>query len=324
MLNCLNPIINIQSEILLKNINQLRKKEKRELIKSFSYYNDWNNKECEFLANSARNYKDVEFFKCRKCITCKLFKSYDWLKRIDIERQKWKYLFFITLTFDKQHIKKNEFESRELSKWFKKQKRAGNLPENFAYIAAAEYGEHTGRKHYHILLMLNEFLFYDLQEFKKSKRGNMIYTSNYLNSLWENGEINSVQIVKNESCFKYILKYTTKLKNKGEKLIKSRYFGKPINPNILNVDNLPVSLVKAQKQKNRYWEKKLQKGECSKRFFNEKIIFDKYNNLILKLGKQKSDKQRKRFWDENIYNSNNIKSNYYHNWNYYNHKATEL
>ena len=276
------------------------------------------------MAESAKSYKDVEFYKCRNCATCKLFKRYDWLKRIDIERMKWRYLFFITLTFDKSHLNNNKFENRELSKWFKKQKRAGNLPDEFAYIAAAEFGEITLRKHYHILLMMNEFIFNDLEAFKKSKRGNIIYTSNYLNSLWHNGNINSVQIVENDACFKYMLKYTTKLKNAGEKLIKSRYFGKPLDASILTPQTLPASLVKAQKQKARYWEKKLKRGECSKRFFNEYILLDKYNNDIIKLGKEKNDLNRRRFWDQYIYNSNVIKTNYLHNYKYFNKKAYEF
>lgn len=325
MLNCLNPIVNITSENLLKQINNIRRKDKKKLIKSFSYFNNWTEKEKELLSKNNNAYKNVDFYKCRKCETCKIFKRYDWLKRIDIEREKWKYLFFITLTFDNEHINKNEFVSRELSSWFKKQKKAENLPKDLAYIAAAEFGEKTFRKHYHILLMSNEFIFYDLEPFKNSARNNIIYTSSFLNAIWEKGSINSVQIVESNACFKYMLKYTTKLKNKGEKLILSRGFGKPWNFQLKNLtpENLPTSLSKAAKQKIRYWEQKLKKGECTKQKFNS-IFLDYYSNLIINLQKEKNKINKNKFWSELIYKQGEIKANYNHNFIYFNHKTTEF
>lgn len=325
MLNCLNPIINITSDNLLNAINKIRRKNKEKLIKKFSNFNNWKEKEKELLSKNNNAYKNVEFFKCRKCATCKLFKRYDWLKRIDIEREKWKYLFFITLTFDNEHINKNKFISRELSYWIKNQKKKGNLPQNLAYIAAAEFGEKTFRKHYHILLMCNEFIFYDLEAFKNSARNNIIYTSSFLNEIWDKGNINSVQIVDSKACFKYILKYTTKLKNKGEKLIISRGFGKPWNFQLkkLTPENLPTSLSKAAKQKIRYWEKKLKNNECTKTKFNQ-VFKDYYSNFIITLQKKKNNINKNKFWSENIYKQGNIKANYNHNFIYFNHKATEF
>ena len=203
-------------------------------------------------------------------------------------------------------------------------KEANLLPFNLAYIAAAEFGELTGRKHYHILLFTNEFIFNDLEAYKITKRNNIMYTSQYLNNMWKKGKINSVQIVENEACFKYILKYTTKLKNVGEKFIKSRFFGKPNlkELNEMNLSELPNSLIKAAKQKIYYWDKKLKANECTQKFFNEYIFRDKYLNKILTKGKQKQKMNKNKFWD--AYNLNSVLSNYYHNWKYFNTKSKEF
>lgn len=53
------------------------------------------------------------------------------------------------------------------------------------YYLAAEYGKRTHRAHYHCLVF--GWTPHDCVEYKKSKRGNIIYRSNILERLWKNG-----------------------------------------------------------------------------------------------------------------------------------------
>lgn len=321
MLSCLNPIIKINDDLTLQNINQIRKFEGKKIIKKFSYFNSWTKTEKIFIAENEFK-KNVSFFKCKKCPICKMFKRYDWIKRINLEIQNWKYCLFITLTFDKEHINKNS-EARELSYWIRNKKRNDELPKEIKYFAVKEYGDKTGRKHYHMLIFSNEIIFNDLEFYKKSKRNNDIYTSKYLNEIWEYGSINSVQLVTSEAAFKYMLKYTTKLNNEKDKVIVCRHFGNVSNTEELKPQNLPSSLARNIKQKIRYYEKKLIANEINKKEFNA-IWLNQLDQNILNLQIEKNKENENKFWKNVLYSQSINEARYIHNYLYFIRKSTEF
>lgn len=108
---------------------------------------------------------------CRRCPKCLFFRRCQWRDRITDELQacadKSSRSWFIVLTFDPIHLAGIIAESyrhpahlseeakiertayRHVKGWLKRLRKAGG---RFRYFACAEYGEETGRLHYHVLL----------------------------------------------------------------------------------------------------------------------------------------------------------------------------
>lgn len=91
-------------------------------------------------------------FRCRKCPPCKAVKQRLTVGRALAEAYA-SQVFFLTLTFDEDHIGKGLFDRRTIHVWIKRLKRAGL---RFKYICAMEHGDKTGREHFHVLLFVDE------------------------------------------------------------------------------------------------------------------------------------------------------------------------
>lgn len=87
-------------------------------------------------------------------------------------------------------------------------KKFGN---DIKYLIAAEYGSRTHRAHYHAILFGVKFE--DLVPFRRSKRGNIIFRSHTLDTLWNHGicTVDSKNI--NSAVARYCTKYF--MKNNG-------------------------------------------------------------------------------------------------------------
>lgn len=79
---------------------------------------------------------------------------------------------------------------------------------SFKYRLSAEYGKKTHRPHYHVLFF--GWSFPDVVPYKKSKRGNLIYTSALLTRLWKHGicTVDSVRV--SPAIARYCSKYFSK------------------------------------------------------------------------------------------------------------------
>lgn len=85
---------------------------------------------------------------------------------------------------------------------------AGSKKSNIKYLLTAEYGDRTGRPHYHALFF--GVMLSDLIPYKKSKRGNQIYMSNTLTKIWNNGICTVDCINLNTAVASYCTKYCSK------------------------------------------------------------------------------------------------------------------
>lgn len=79
---------------------------------------------------------------------------------------------------------------------------------SFKYRLSAEYGKKTHRPHYHVLFF--GWSFPDVVKYKKSKRGNWIYTSALLTKLWKHGICTVDAVRVTPSIARYCSKYTSK------------------------------------------------------------------------------------------------------------------
>lgn len=165
---------------------------------------------------------------CGKCLGCALDRANQWTARCMLEAMCHDENYFITLTYDDEHVPKNSdgyltLSYRDFQLFMKRLRKVH--PEKVRYRVCCEYGSQTRRPHYHALLFGLHLS--DLIPFKKV-RGNQHYISNSLARIWKNGfvdiapvEIGSIRYVSN-----YILKHDCIFPDcESAKLVLEKYAG---------------------------------------------------------------------------------------------------
>lgn len=128
---------------------------------------------------------------CGRCLFCRIQKRNEWTLRLFNELQYHDHSSFYTLTYNDENLPENgSIRKRDLQLFFKRLRKAGK---DFKYFASGEYGDRTGRPHYHLIL------------FGVSANDD---DANLVRKIWDKGfvypgrvEINSIQ---------YVAQYTTK------------------------------------------------------------------------------------------------------------------
>ncbi len=155
---------------------------------------------------------------CGRCIGCRLQKSKDWANRCLLELDYHESSYFVTLSYDNEHVHHSEFinddgvvtdiltcKKRDFQLFMKRLRKA--FPEQFIrYFACTEYGETTARPHCHAILF--GLKLDDLRPIKVTELGDTLYTSDTLASIWQNGIV-SLGEVTWESCA-YAARYVAK------------------------------------------------------------------------------------------------------------------
>lgn len=170
---------------------------------------------------------------CRKCWACQLNYSAEWATRIMCEAKKSDHNYFITLTYDNEHIP--VFESMKLTyddhieeiindgtwkeslypqdvtafiKALRKPLERKGIT-GVKYFYAGEYGENTERPHYHMILMNCPL---DIKEFYSCKVDPLHlkahWKSHQLEKYWDKGFIDVAEL--EWSCAAYVARYCTK------------------------------------------------------------------------------------------------------------------
>ncbi|QCS36519.1 replication initiator protein [Capybara microvirus Cap3_SP_443] len=135
---------------------------------------------------------------CGQCIQCRLDKSRKWANRMMAEARCWDHNYFVTLTYDDNHLPiRDWFHDEdgsiqegvtllpdEISKFMKKlrvyyERRTGKT--GIRFFGCGEYGEKSGRPHYHIILFNCELD--DLKPYKATECG-PLFNSAFLESIW--------------------------------------------------------------------------------------------------------------------------------------------
>ena len=152
----------------------------------------------------AKSYTDFVDIPCGRCIGCRLSRSKQWADRAVLELQYHDYNYFLTITYDDDHIPSNEYVSditgeigesltlkkEDLQKFWKDLR--SNIDyyyegKKIRYMACGEYGSITLRPHYHAIVFGLEIP--DLKVYKQTINGDILYTSEWLNSIWKKGQI---------------------------------------------------------------------------------------------------------------------------------------
>lgn len=162
---------------------------------------------------------------CGQCIECRLNRSRKWADRCMMELQYHNESHFVTLTYDNDHIPKNEIidmdtgemnynatlVKKDLQDFMKRLRRAyeySGKENQLRFFACGEYGSQTMRPHFHLILFGLELDNDDLSLYKRNFNGDNLYNSKLIEKCWKNG-FSVVADVTWETCA-YVARYIMK------------------------------------------------------------------------------------------------------------------
>lgn len=153
---------------------------------------------------------------CGQCIECRKQKAREWANRILMESKYHDSNYFLTLTYDEQHVPRSVSPAsgqtvltlcpEHLTLFWKRLRKAGF---SFRYFAAGEYGDVTFRPHYHAILFGLDLT--DLKEVGASPTGDKYYQSETINKIWSHGHVTIGAMTWESACYvaQYCLKKQT-------------------------------------------------------------------------------------------------------------------
>lgn len=195
-----------------------------------------------YLPNVSPNCRKAVFdfieIPCGQCKGCRMDYARQWADRCMMEMQYHEESWFVTLTYADSFLPTNHFTDydtgetgtvstlvkRDLVLFMKRLRSRLSYPVRF--FAAGEYGDQTGRPHYHLILfglhgsdLKNEF-------WKQSELGFNYYVSNFLQDVWSKGRVIVAQANWPTCCYtaKYILK---KQRGSGAEIYETYNFEPP-------------------------------------------------------------------------------------------------
>lgn len=135
----------------------------------------------------AEGYPDTITVPCGRCIGCLKRNATDWVTRIVNECSLHVDNCILHLTYDYSHLPADgSVKLRDLQLFFKRlRKRLGNV--RIRYFACGEYGDKKQRPHYHVIIF--GWKPSDLQLEDTSAKGNCLYSSKFIASVWGNGRV---------------------------------------------------------------------------------------------------------------------------------------
>lgn len=184
------------------------------------------------IYNKHSNYYQYEQVPCRHCWACSLNYSAEWATRITKECEKSEYNWFITLTYDDEHLPIAEKTGAEFDgqivTWENDGTWQGTLyPEemttfinslrkyferkgitNIKYYYCGEYGELTHRPHYHIILMNCPLDLNQMYDTHVDQNYKIHWKSREIEKYWKNGMVDVAECEWSSAA--YVARYTAK------------------------------------------------------------------------------------------------------------------
>lgn len=174
------------------------------------------------------NYTEIP---CGQCRICRINNSKMWATRCVLESKMWEENWFITLTYDEEHLPRRdeEYIDPKGRSWFDDGSWNGYLvPEDLQkfnkdmreywrthfnhigvrFFAVGEYGSKNLRPHYHGIYFNLPIKPNDLKFLKTTNDGNILYTCPILEKIWGKGFITVAHTNWNTAA--YVARYCTK------------------------------------------------------------------------------------------------------------------
>ncbi len=154
--------------------------------------------------------EDIISVPCGICEECLASRSRDWSTRIMLEASLYESNYFVTLTYDDEHLPHDHMLVKdEISRFNKKLKtylsRRG-LESGFRFYGVGEYGSETGRPHYHVIYF--NLKIDDLEFYKVSDNGDLLFNSKFLSTVWSKGHVVIGEVTTGSAC--YVARYCDK------------------------------------------------------------------------------------------------------------------
>lgn len=159
--------------------------------------------EVKFLERTKQDIVKAFDLPCGQCTGCRLERSRQWAIRCMHESQMHDHNCFITLTYDDSNIKPS-LNYRDFQLFMKKLRK--KFGQKIRFYMCGEYGETTGRPHFHACLFGIDFP--DKTLHSRSGSGSHLYISETLAKLWPYG-YSSIGDVTFESAA-YVARYVMK------------------------------------------------------------------------------------------------------------------
>lgn len=140
---------------------------------------------------------------CGSCLACQVAKAKDWATRCYLESLEHKENCFITLTYDDDHCP-DVVLKEDVQKFIRKLRDVTG--KKLRYFACGEYGCKTHRPHYHMIVF--GWMPPDGVRETRGAQGDWIYSSRFLDDLWEKGFTNFGEVTFLSAG--YVARYTTK------------------------------------------------------------------------------------------------------------------
>lgn len=153
---------------------------------------------------------------CGNCLGCRTNHARAWAARAAHEAAFWKHNCFLTLTYNQENLPNDgALRPVDLQKFLKRLRRAVDRrdhrlvlesPRRVRYLACGEYGNQSGRPHYHLCL-------FNLGFDQLTQVGKDLYTSEVIHDLWTAGEHRLANFTP--ATANYVAQYTFKKINGG-------------------------------------------------------------------------------------------------------------
>lgn len=138
-------------------------------------YNEFEKRGIECTLGHIADYVPVP---CGHCPECRVANKRRWVGRCVAEMETSKYSYFVTLTFDNEHLR--DVSKRDIQLFIKRLRKVLAC----RYLAVGEYGSLSNRPHYHLILFTEDPIS-DLEIFKRSNFP--LYKSAMISKLWSFG-----------------------------------------------------------------------------------------------------------------------------------------
>lgn len=170
------------------------------------------------------DYQKFVYLPCRKCYGCREDSAKMWTDRLMLELQNHDDAWFVTLTYDDDHLpmcflpnedgvvpdmptlRKKDVQDfmKRLRKYFSDRKDL--YPDvHIMYYLAGEYGGETKRPHYHAIIYGLPLT--DLVDWKR-RSGFVYYSSKFLEDTWQNGFVSVSKVNRTTAAYtcRYVMK----------------------------------------------------------------------------------------------------------------------
>ena len=142
---------------------------------------------------------------CGKCVECLLERARDWSVRCTHEAYMHRQNSFITLTYSDEHIPKDgKLNYFHFQLFMKRLRKVAGL--DIGFFMCGEYGETTGRPHYHACVFGYDFP--DKVKVRTNDNGDEIWSSESLTEIWGLGHTELGSVTRQSAGYvaRYVLK----------------------------------------------------------------------------------------------------------------------